>query len=106
MRADAAKREPALLRREVYKWQKVRPRSSFALYSALLHHLLTFCVLPQATHPKSKRFVLHDGPPYANGSPHMGHALNKVLKDIVCRYKIMQGYNVRYVQRTRLVKVG
>ncbi|MBN0919271.1 isoleucine--tRNA ligase [[Mycoplasma] gypis] len=37
-------------------------------------------------------FVLHDGPPYANGSIHVGHALNKILKDIVVRYKNMQGF--------------
>ena len=42
-------------------------------------------------------FVLHDGPPYANGSLHMGHALNKILKDIINKYKILQGYKVRYV---------
>jgi isoleucyl-tRNA synthetase len=42
-------------------------------------------------------FCLHDGPPYANGEPHMGHALNKVLKDIICRYKMMQGYRVHYI---------
>ena len=34
-----------------------------------------------------KSFVLHDGPPYANGDIHMGHALNKILKDIIVRYK-------------------
>lgn len=37
------------------------------------------------------RFVLHDGPPYANGDLHIGHALNKILKDITCRYQISQG---------------
>ncbi len=42
-------------------------------------------------------FVLHDGPPYANGSLHMGHALNKILKDIINKYKLLQGYKVRYV---------
>ena len=42
-------------------------------------------------------FTLHDGPPYANGSLHVGHALNKVLKDIICRSKISQGYRVDYV---------
>ncbi len=43
------------------------------------------------------RFVLHDGPPYANGTLHMGHALNKILKDIINKYKLLQGYKVRYV---------
>lgn len=42
-------------------------------------------------------FVLHDGPPYANGSLHMGHALNKILKDIINKYKILRGYKVNYV---------
>lgn len=42
-------------------------------------------------------FVLHDGPPYANGNIHLGHTLNKVLKDIVVRYKAMRGYRAPYV---------
>ncbi|MBR8828491.1 MAG: isoleucine--tRNA ligase [Gomphosphaeria aponina SAG 52.96 = DSM 107014] len=42
-------------------------------------------------------FVLHDGPPYANGSLHMGHALNKILKDIINKYHLLRGYKVRYV---------
>ena len=41
---------------------------------------------------ENKSFLLHDGPPYANGDMHIGHALNKVLKDFVVRYKSMQGY--------------
>ena len=43
------------------------------------------------------KYVLHDGPPYANGHIHIGHALNKTLKDIVVRYKTMQGYYCEYV---------
>jgi isoleucyl-tRNA synthetase len=43
------------------------------------------------------KFVLHDGPPYANGSIHMGHALNKILKDITIRYKTMRGFDSPYV---------
>jgi isoleucyl-tRNA synthetase len=43
------------------------------------------------------RFILHDGPPYANGTLHMGHALNKVLKDIINKYQLLQGRKVRYV---------
>src|SRR5574341_1350011 len=39
-------------------------------------------------------FVVHDGPPYANGHLHLGHALNKILKDIVAKYKRMSGYHV------------
>lgn len=42
-------------------------------------------------------FILHDGPPYANGDIHMGHALNKILKDIIVRYKSMQGFYAPYV---------
>jgi isoleucyl-tRNA synthetase len=44
-----------------------------------------------------RRFVLHDGPPYANGDIHLGHALNKVLKDIVVRSKTMLGYDAPFV---------
>ena len=50
-----------------------------------------------ATENPGDRFILHDGPPYANGSLHMGHALNKILKDIINKYKLMRGYKVRYV---------
>lgn len=70
MRADAFKREPDLIRLDVYRWQEKR---------------------------EGKQFTLHDGPPYANGSPHMGHALNKILKDVTNRYKILQGYRVNYI---------
>ena len=42
-------------------------------------------------------FVLHDGPPYANGSLHAGHALNKILKDIINKYNLLRGRKVRYV---------
>jgi len=42
-------------------------------------------------------FILHDGPPYANGDIHMGHALNKILKDIIVRYKTLQGFYAPYV---------
>ncbi len=44
-----------------------------------------------------KNFTLHDGPPYANGSLHMGHALNKVLKDIINKYKTLQGFKVHFI---------
>ncbi len=44
-----------------------------------------------------KLFILHDGPPYANGHIHIGHALNKILKDIIVRYKTMQGFDAPYV---------
>jgi isoleucyl-tRNA synthetase len=42
-------------------------------------------------------FILHDGPPYANGDIHIGHALNKILKDMIVRYKSMSGYSSPYV---------
>ncbi|MFC0214174.1 isoleucine--tRNA ligase [Paenibacillus chartarius] len=43
------------------------------------------------------KWVLHDGPPYANGDIHIGHALNKTLKDIIVRFKTLQGYDAPYV---------
>ena len=43
------------------------------------------------------KFVLHDGPPYANGPIHLGHAQNKISKDIINRYKAMQGFQTPYV---------
>tara|TARA_Y100001968_G_scaffold243720_1_gene227612 strand:+ start:1231 stop:4137 length:2907 start_codon:yes stop_codon:yes gene_type:complete len=46
---------------------------------------------------KGPVFTLHDGPPYANGALHMGHALNKVLKDIINKFNIMRGRQVRFV---------
>ncbi|MFA5725886.1 MAG: class I tRNA ligase family protein [Candidatus Omnitrophota bacterium] len=45
----------------------------------------------------SAKYVLHDGPPYANGDIHLGHALNKTLKDIVVKYKTMAGFDSAYV---------
>lgn len=44
-----------------------------------------------------EEFILHDGPPYANGDLHMGHALNKILKDIIVRKKILEGRRVRFI---------
>lgn len=43
------------------------------------------------------RFILHDGPPYANGDLHMGHALNKILKDFIIRYRTLTGYNAPFI---------
>lgn len=45
----------------------------------------------------NQSYILHDGPPYANGNLHMGHALNKIIKDIIVRYKTMQGFYSPYV---------
>ncbi len=76
MRAGLPKREPALLKR----W------ADLDLYRRLRD--------AQAGRP---RFVLHDGPPYANGNIHIGHALNKILKDIVARSQGMLGHDSNYV---------
>ena len=46
--------------------------------------------------PQYNDFVLHDGPPYANGAVHVGHALNKVLKDIILRWELARGRRVHY----------
>ena len=44
-----------------------------------------------------KKFILHDGPPYANGKIHIGHAVNKVLKDIIVKSKNLEGFDAPYV---------
>ncbi|WP_223807206.1 isoleucine--tRNA ligase [Montanilutibacter psychrotolerans] len=46
---------------------------------------------------RERRFVLHDGPPYANGSIHIGHAVNKVLKDVIVKSKLLAGFDAPYV---------
>jgi isoleucyl-tRNA synthetase len=76
MRAGLPQKEPELLAR----WQKE------GLYDKLR----------QAAKGRAK-FVLHDGPPYANGNIHIGHALNKILKDLVTRSQQMLGYDSNYV---------
>jgi isoleucyl-tRNA synthetase len=76
MRANAVNREPVLHARcvtELWHWQK-ETRSS----------------------PEHSNYVLHDGPPYANGSLHIGHFMNKVLKDVVNRYHLMQGKRIDF----------
>ncbi|XP_061402862.1 isoleucine--tRNA ligase, mitochondrial [Musca vetustissima] len=50
----------------------------------------------QLEHNKEPQYILHDGPPYANGDLHMGHAVNKILKDITIRYQMMKGHKVDY----------
>ena len=47
--------------------------------------------------PMKKTFILHDGPPYANGDIHIGHAVNKVLKDIVVKSRGLAGFNAPYI---------
>ena len=76
MRASLPQREPAM----VQSWQEQRR------YYKMLEK--------NAGKPK---YVLHDGPPYANGDIHLGTALNKVLKDIIVRYKNMSGFQAPYV---------
>ncbi|EJD54726.1 isoleucyl-tRNA synthetase [Auricularia subglabra TFB-10046 SS5] len=51
----------------------------------------------QQENVKGEAFVLQDGPPYANGSLHMGHALNKILKDIILRFQLLNGKRVQYI---------
>lgn len=75
MRANLAQREPEILAR----WHQHR------LYDKLQHR------------PSEGTFILHDGPPYANGHIHIGHALNKILKDIIVRYHAMTGKRAPYV---------
>ena len=75
MRANSVETEPKLQEicsKQLYKWQ-------------------------QENLSDEKKFVLHDGPPYANGSLHMGHALNKILKDFVNRYKLLRGHKIHYI---------
>ena len=76
MKADLPNREPRILQ----SWDKS------GLYAKI-----------RAQSAGRPKFVLHDGPPYANGHIHMGHALNKILKDIVIRYKTMRGFSSKYV---------
>ena len=76
MRAGLAQKEPAQLER----WHKA------GLYEAI-----------QAAHAHDPLFVLHDGPPYANGHLHNGHVLNKTLKDIVVKDRTMAGHRAPYV---------
>ena len=52
---------------------------------------------PGRTAPGAEKFVLHDGPPFANGDVHIGTALNKILKDIIVKYKTLRGFSAPYV---------
>ncbi|WWP02240.1 MAG: isoleucine--tRNA ligase [Candidatus Dasytiphilus stammeri] len=76
MRGNLAKKEPEILK----NWNKEN------LYS----------IIRQAKKGK-KIFILHDGPPYANGKLHVGHALNKILKDIIIKMKGLAGFDAPYV---------
>jgi hypothetical protein len=76
MKANLAQREPARLK----QWQDMQ------LFEKIRE--------ARAGRP---RFILHDGPPYANGELHVGHAVNKVLKDIIVKYKTLDGFDAPYV---------
>ncbi|MDR3073862.1 MAG: isoleucine--tRNA ligase, partial [Deltaproteobacteria bacterium] len=76
MKANLIQREPEMLKR----WEAMNA------YGAMT-----------AAGGEKGRYVLHDGPPYANGNIHMGHALNKVLKDFIVKSRNMQGYKAEYV---------
>lgn len=76
MRGDLAKREPGMLDR----W-----------YEQDLYGII------RAAKKGKKSFILHDGPPYANGSIHIGHSVNKILKDIIIKSKGMAGFDSPYV---------
>ncbi len=75
MRGNLTKKEPGIQK----KWQDMD------LYGKMLEK-----------RKDAKPFILHDGPPYANGDIHLGHALNKILKDVINRSKFMSGYQVPY----------
>ena len=76
MRGDLAKREPLMLQQwqEQQRYQRIREASK-----------------------GRRKFILHDGPPYANGEIHLGHAVNKVLKDIIVKSKTLAGFDAPYV---------
>lgn len=76
MRGDLAKREPAWLN----SWQQRK------VYERI-----------RSKRQGAKKFILHDGPPYANGDIHIGHAVNKILKDIIIKAKTMSGFDAPYV---------
>jgi isoleucyl-tRNA synthetase len=76
MRGDLARREPGWVK----SWQEKKR------YEAIRH--------AAAGRPK---FILHDGPPYANGDIHIGHAVNKILKDIIVKAKTLSGFDAPYV---------
>lgn len=76
MRGNLPKKEPGIQQ----EWQEKH------LYEKMLEQ-----------RKDAKPFVLHDGPPYANGDIHLGHALNKILKDVIIRSHYMEGYKVPYI---------
>jgi isoleucyl-tRNA synthetase len=77
MKANLPQREPEMLK----KWE------SSAIYPAIM----------ESRKDTGKSFILHDGPPYANGNIHMGHVLNKILKDICVKYHTMRGCSSPFI---------
>jgi isoleucyl-tRNA synthetase len=76
MKADLVAREPERLK----KWESARLREKI-----------------QAARASAEKFVLHDGPPFANGDVHIGTALNKILKDIIVKYQTLRGKSAPYI---------
>jgi isoleucyl-tRNA synthetase len=76
MRGDLAKREPGWLN----DWNKKN------IYQSI-----------RASRKNQKKFTLHDGPPYANGDIHIGHAVNKILKDFIIKSKTLSGFDASYI---------
>ncbi len=77
MKANLNEKEPEILE----KWEKIK------LYEKIM----------EECRKRKNTFILHDGPPYANGHIHIGHALNKILKDIVIKAKFMSGYSTPFI---------
>ncbi len=93
-------------KKDPYKKSLNLPKTSFSMRANLLQsepqhqkrwsRMDLYQRVQASEHPKGS-FVFHDGPPYANGSIHLGHLLNKVLKDIVVRTRTMEGYEVPFI---------
>ncbi|MBU1044891.1 MAG: isoleucine--tRNA ligase [Candidatus Omnitrophica bacterium] len=76
MKANLPNKEPLLIE----KWNKLD------IYNKIIEQ-----------NKNKPRYILHDGPPYANGNIHIGHALNKILKDIILKYKTLSGFSTPYI---------
>ena len=74
MKANLAQKEPLIIR----DWNKKK-------------------IYEKSIEGDKPTFILHDGPPYANGDIHIGHAMNKVLKDIILKYKRLRGYKAPFI---------
>ena len=76
MKANLPQREPEILKfwDEIGLYKKIRSKNK-----------------------KLKKYILHDGPPYANGDIHIGHAVNKILKDFIIKSKTLSGFDAPYV---------